>query len=64
MLSSSFHLTLYSLELQRRKHSLAKTSAVSQSQKEKWEPCLVLDLMTSEESDDEDSDNSDSENLP
>lgn len=34
---------------------------MTESQKEKWGPCLVLDLMSSEESGDEDGEDEDSE---
>ena len=40
-------------KLKCRKAALSKTSTMTDEQKKKWMPCLVPDLMSSEESDDE-----------
>ena len=44
-----FHLQ----KLKKRRTAFLKTNALNQTQKEKWAPCLVAEMISSEESDDE-----------
>ena len=41
-------------KLKRRQTALFKTNALNQAQKEKWAPCIVAEMMSSEESDGDD----------